>query len=228
MNYNKREIFNMFKNTPLYKGMDFSEEENYKIFSALKNFENDFFCSNGASKLVFIPKDTSKDFVIKIPYSGMYHTIFEDDGRIRESYCRYKKAGNKERPWDYCLTEVLRYKTAVSHGLGRCFARTEYFGAINGYPIYIQEKCDVFRHTNNISHTKKAHNTTLKASGELDFDGFIDIDWLTDFRLYYGSVMLRRFTKFIINNGWEDDLRIDNIGYINNRPVLIDYSSFLD
>ena len=40
--------------------------------------------------------------------------------------------------------------------------------------------------------------------------------------------MLVNFINFIQEKNWDDDLRDENIGYINNRPVLIDYSGFLE
>jgi hypothetical protein len=122
----------------------------------------------------------------------------------------------------------MRYRAAISNGLGRCFARTEFLGSINGYPIYVQEKCAVLSKVGNKTHTKKAQKLTLNQCGDPLFDAFIDINWLTDFRLYYGNKILQHFTQFILDHGWEDDLRPANIGYIDNRPVLVDYASFLE
>ena len=59
-------------------------------------------------------------------------------------------------------------------------------------------------------------------------DVCINIDWLTDFRLKYGEEELIRFSNFIRDCGWDDDLRDDNIGYLSEKPVLIDYSGFME
>ena len=58
----------------------------------------------------------------------------------------------------------------------------------------------------------------------------IPLDWLADFELWYGQEELINFIDFLTHQQyWDDDLRDANIGYDDdNRPVIIDYSSFLD
>ena len=52
-------------------------------------------------------------------------------------------------------------------------------------------------------------------------------DWLLDFYFTYGEDEYIRFMNFIgeMNIG---DLYEQNLGYINNKPVLVDYSDFLE
>ena len=51
--------------------------------------------------------------------------------------------------------------------------------------------------------------------------------WLSDFLDYFGEDIFQKFMKFIDKQNI-GDLHSDNIGYIGNRPVLIDYSGYWD
>ena len=213
MTYNKETIFNLLKDLPL--DGDFYEEKNDLFIEYIKDT---FYYDNGASKFVLIPKDPDADFVIKIPYNGSLHG---DD--FWEEYCWAEN--DADRPWDYCATEVYRFFIAKEHGLAECFAETKFLDFINDYPIYIQERCvPLSTNLDRSKHSLKEKTKTLSLCGEkLDF---INLNWLTDFRLYYGEDIFVDFVNFVSENGWDDDLRSDNIGYINDRPVLIDYSGF--
>jgi hypothetical protein len=229
MIYDREEILNMLSNAPLYEGDIFHEGKNDDFIESMDNtFNDNYYYMYGASKFVIIPKDKKKDYVIKIPYTGSYYNnLSEDEGYIEndeEEYIEYYGAEDSKNFWDYCECEVNRYKITKKVGLSSCFAKTELLGYINNYPIYIQEKCITFKSCkHNHKHTKKEKSITVST-----YDGHCNINknLLTDFRLYYGETKLLKFINFIRDFGWDDDLRNDNIGYIGNRPVLIDYSGF--
>lgn len=236
MTYNKDKLLKMLSIAPLYEGMDFYSEKNDQFFNALgKDFFNHYHFDYGASKLTLIPIDDKKDYVIKIPYTGSY--IFESEEHShsnsssfyysdKEEYWEFSGAVNGDNEWDYCGCEANRFCIAEEEGFSEYFAKTELLGYINNYPIYVQEKCITLsncHHTHNhsLEEREKTSNCCHNYCG-------IDEDWLTDFRLYYGEMALINFINFIYEAGWDDDLRNDNIGYLNNRPVLIDYSGFYD
>lgn len=231
MTYNKKEILDMLSAAPIYGDEEFHEGRNNEFINSLGfDFNNNYNYAFGATKLALIPVSKEKDYVIKIPYtgsynheSGYYSDIYHPG---REDYWAYYAAECEDRPWDYCGGEVYRYAIAESEGLAECFAKTKLLGYINNYPIYIQEKCITFneccfKHRHSIEERRR----TSKCCHNYDE---INEDWLTDFRLYYGEDKLIHFISFLKEFKWDDDLRNDNIGYIGNRPVLIDYSGFLD
>lgn len=233
MTYNKENILKMLSMAPIYEGFEFHEGKNGDFFGSMDNdFCNHYDYAYGATKLVLIPLNEKDDYVIKIPYTGSYYhesgyynsdTIYYPP---RTDYYDYIAADNDERSWDYCASEVKRYLLAEKEGFAECFAKTKLLGYVNNYPIYIQEKCITFSDCKN-KH-KHSEEERLKTSKCCNFYYGINKDWLTDFRLYYGEKFLLKFINFINNMQWDDDLRNENIGYIKNRPVLIDYAGFLD
>ena len=233
MTYNREKILKMLSNAPIYEGIQFHEGRNDEFLIAMDDdFCYDYDYAHGATKLALIPIDEKKDYVIKIPYTGSYNyesSYYDSHNSYhhgREDYWEYYSAEDDKEPWNYCAGEVNRYKIAEESGFSQCFAKTELLGYINGYPIYIQERCITLSNSRGKhSHSKEEKETTSKICGKYCN---IDEDWLTDFRLYYGDDLLFNFINFIKDMAWDDDLRSDNIGYIKNRPVLIDYSGFLD
>ena len=233
MTYNKEKLLKMLSTAPLYEGIVFHEGKNDEFFNSIDNdFCNYYNYAYGATKLALIPLNKNDDYVIKIPYTGSYYYksgYYTSNATYHPSetdYYDFIAADDETRPWDYCAGEAKRYILAEQEGLSKCFAKTELLGYVNNYPIYIQEKCVTF------SDCKKNHlhseEEKLKTSKCCNNYYGINRDWLTDFRLYYGEDILLKFINFIQSMQWDDDLRTENIGYIQNRPVLIDYSGFLD
>ena len=182
----------------------------------------------GATKLVLIAIDG--DYAIKIPYTGSYYQedgFYDSNDYYQEGEYEYEEffgADDDGSPWDYCLNEVLRYSIAEEEGLADCFARTSFLGYVEGYPIYIQEKAKpLCSCREEHRYSEKEKNKTSKICKNANS---IDKNWLTDFRFFYGENMLIHFIKFINEMGWQSDLRDENIGYIGDRPVLIDYADF--
>ena len=234
MVYTKENLLNILQIAPLYENMIFHEGKNYDFMATMgEDFCKSFSYEHGASKFVLIPIEKS-DFVIKIPYTGYYWENEDEDDSNSENYYQigteeyeeYYGANEGERPWDYCATEALRYKIAKENGFEQYFAKTELLGYVNNYPIYIQERCIPLSNCRkDHRYSKKERSITSDLCGKYYN---INEDWLTDFRLYYGNEKLIEFIHFIENNEWDDDLRSENIGYKNGRPILIDYSGFFE
>ena len=231
MTYNREELLKMLSTAPLHEGSDFHEGYNSDFIKAMDDDFLDYYnYAHGATKFVLIPVDTNTDYVIKIPYTGSfnhesgyyYHSYYHYG---REDYWDYTNGDDLERPWDYCANEVHRYKIANENYLSECFAETKLLGFVNNYPIYIQEKGIIYSSCPTHSYSDKEIDKTSRCCN--NYRG-IDRNWLTDFRFYYGEEKLLKFTHFIHENRWDDDLRLENIGYIEDRPVLIDYSGFLE
>jgi len=201
----------------------FTCEDNTSLRNYLVNIKefNAFSLNNGASKCVIIPD--YEDFVIKLPYTGEW---LEAEEEADEDFY-YQTFYDGADGWDYCRTEYYHYEDARAEGLDQYLAPTTCIGYLagTGFPVYVQPKCKIFTHT-SISHSPEERNTTketIKSSGVRKYD--LPIDWLTDFRVIYGESELIRFLSFLEKEEWRD-LRGDNVGYLNGKPVLVDYSDF--
>lgn len=228
--YNKQKILSAFRDVDLFfKDCHFLTEKNLSSFLRYIDtsvFHNGYDFDCGASKLVILPKNAN--FVIKLPLTG----------RIRSGiYTPFTGAISKEENWDYCAVELERYKQAKNTGFEECLAKIYLIGYIGDYPIYLQEKADIFskkfEYNNKIDFDTyvKSNKTAKKLySNKNEYlfsktELFNTPKWITDFYLFYGEDIFLDFMNFIIKNQWED-LHSDNIGYIKNRPVLIDYSDY--
>lgn len=173
----------------------------------------------GATKCVIIPENT--DYVIKIPFTG---TV--DDWYDKDEYHEFEYGEDDDRPWDYCMNEVLRYQRAKEAGMEGFFAETRLIGYKDGFPIYVQEKCVCARadKKRDSKYSLEEKNKTLDLTS---YSG-IDVIWLTDVRMMYGDEVCKEFVDYVDENEWNDDLRASNLGYKDGRPVVIDYSSYME
>lgn len=203
----------------------------------LAHLPDDLDCKwdNGVSKVVFIFPGC--DFVIKIPFMGESEEQEEYDEDYDEYYGTgeyifypFEGADDLESGDDYCLVEELRYNKALEadNGVGeiaQLFAHTQFVDFVNGYPIYRQPLCSIFADVKRYkiySHEKTS--STNDACEQIDCHCF-NAEWLSDVIDYYGQDIFQKFMNFLRE---EDitDLHSANIGYIGDRPVLVDYSSF--
>ena len=178
----------------------------------------------GATKLVIILPDC--DFVIKIPFSGSYQEIYQDrTDDYEEEYVEFENADFETCEWDYCKTEVNRYNLAKNVGIEKYFAKTECIGMVNHYPIYIQQKAEIFADVKDLnSYSEEKKSSTREKCDKEDLWCFNEC-WLSDLLDYCGDKIFSFFMSFIKDNDF-DDLHSSNIGYINGVPVLVDYSGF--
>lgn len=215
----------------LFEACDFDgelTENNFeeKILSHLpKDFKYNY--EYGATKLVFLISDLN--YVIKIPFTGDVEEIYNaDEDGYEDIYCPFECAGESgEAEWDYCKVESERFILAREEDIDAYFAKTERIGFISGHPIYIQERAEVFSEMKNwSSYPEEKRSSTREKCSKENFWCFNEC-WLTDLLEYCGEKTFDKFMSFIKVNHF-DDLHSSNIGYINKRPVLIDYSGFAD
>ena len=184
----------------------------------------------GISKLVIIPENSN--FVIKIPFNGMYHCCWNEDDEDsygEEEFEYYYNACAPDTS-DYCWDEVIKIDKAYSMGFGKFFPETAFLKEKDGHRTYIQEKVRTARYFNpddipedsrkkveSLSrYYKKCNNTWLAAVIEFyGEDYWIDFcDW--DFNIANDMNIL-------------SDMHSDNYGYdMNGRPIILDASGFRD
>lgn len=228
MTYNKEQILNLFDGYNFkinaFGSTVFTEHDNNSLNAFLhhKGYKN-FSIFYGASKCVIVPFD--EDYVIKIPYTGEYLEA-EEDYDVSEVYEAFFGA-EEDEGWDYCLVESIRYSITKAFHLEKFFAETKLLGHTKqNHPIYIQPKCDVF-HTSKLQVTAEEIQVTrtILSSPDSPIPCDFPVAWMTSFRLIYGMDNLIKLTSFIEEYEW-DDFRGENVGFLNGKPVIIDYSNF--
>ena len=135
----------------------------------------------------------------------------------------------KDAPdWNYCNLECAIYEEAVKQGLGAYFAEEGLLGNLScDYPIYYQQRCtplcslELNYYGEEYEIKSKRARTTCEKYNMDCFNPY----WINDFIDAYGEDELRRLNEFIkeMDIG---DLRECNIGYLDNAPILFDYSGF--
>lgn len=171
--------------------------------------------NGGSSKVCFIPYEA--DFVIK----WTYNNSDEDND-------------------DEALKEVDMYNKAVEAGLDMFFPKTELFYVMNGINFIKQEKIDFSANNCSwstseryIAKTKTASDKKVqlmdkcfkKAAPNGRYARDLDSLWAKMALIIYGKRLCKTLCEFVIENKI-NDLHKSNIGYKNNRPIILDFSGF--
>lgn len=218
---------------PLERGMRLTEDtfENF-ITDHDSGIIEDY--THGASKPVVFLKDAN--FVVKIPFTGYIDS--EDSNYYEEDFDNYYNFVNADKDnygecWDYCWTEVKMYQKALAAGVEKYLLKTEKIGEINGYPIYVQEKCVSFFDSPN---DVPSNNEKVASKNNLE-DNNIHAEVLSSVFCFYcyldiinGEDTYESFGKF--NDFAEEylsDIHNGNIGFnVCGKPVILDYSGYYE
>ena len=187
-----------------------------------EKYKKPFDYATGATKGVLIFEQLG--FVIKIPFCRNTEDCYYNSA-YSEYECCYFTGADTDNGWDYCEAEADKYQRAKEEGISMCFAKTEKIGVIDGYPIYMQELASIYRNADyQSSHTEEDSRQVSSICSSNNFYIF-NMEWLSDAFHFYGEKIFHKLLEFIRTVGI-NDLHDGNIGYIGNRPVLVDYSSF--
>ena len=216
--------------------------------------QNGYDIACGVTKLVVIPEGF--DFVVKIPFKCQAHRdnkcwhrtdtlhsflrdygnciVFDDEEDPEDGYFivndplngAYDYVTETDYEYDYCGVEEQLYKEAEAEGLAPLFAKTEFVHRINGYDIYIQEKCEETYGDSGRTYSDKDKESG-KTVEELEDDHYYSefaLCWLIDVYNTYGEEMLIKLLHF--EESWLSDIHYGNYGYRNGKPIILDYSGF--
>lgn len=168
---------------------------------------------DGATKICLVFKDNT-DFIVK----WSYNCDDEDSESVKE--CRI-------------------YACAVEAGLGFLFPKTEIMGGgkWGDVTVVIQDKVDYS--ASDCSYDKKQHyqniaRTVTNRIFQKMEDGFhigscydrdLDRTWGKLVISLYGKRVTKKLCEFIKEYGI-NDLHGSNIGYKNDRPIILDFSGY--
>lgn len=139
-----------------------------------------------------------------------------------------------EDEWDEAAQEAMIYEAAKKQGIERIFLFTTLFYVNQaGIKFYIQEKIDTS--SCGLSYEAKARlkekankkNNKLKVREILHEMKSPPRDDLWTARAYqiYGKKFMQKFAE-LTNTYGINDLHQGNTGYLNNRPVLLDFAGY--
>lgn len=189
---------NITHNTDAWDLSAFTSEAPFKVFS-----------TEGASKLCLVFKD--EDFVIK----------WSNDDRYDES-----------------MKEAELYQKAKEKNLEKFFPETEIFAEINGITFIRQEKISFSCSNLPVHKRRKYHDMTKTGSDKVvskmahEFKAAapryrrnLDNLWAKMALVLYGKKACKALCDFIVENHI-NDLHEDNIGYKNDRPIILDFAGY--
>ena len=167
--------------------------------------------ADGASKMCIILRKA--DFVIKWSTGHDYESGFD------EAY-----------------DEVLIYQRAIKAGLEMFFPKTEVFCTYNGINFIIQEKIDFSTHTipmskeNRYSHKTRTVSPAVVEKMDNCFYQMrrgreLNPLWASMAIILYGKRKCKALCRFIIENDI-NDLHGSNIGYLKDKPIILDFSGY--
>ena len=197
----------------------------YNFMKKLQALDDNFILASGVSKVAIIPKE--KNYVIKIPYYGKYR---KSNGI--KYFDPYFSSISKSS--DYCKSEEIIYNKAKANGLDTFFAEIEQIGKIKSIPIYVQRKAVIFEDVyypeddeeeNLNEHEISIFKTITTKYSDLVEDEYLPLSWMKDFICSYGELAFDKLYNFLSDNNIQD-LHSENIGYICEKPVLVDFSGF--
>lgn len=174
--------------------------------------EPEYRVCDGASKICIVPKYA--DFVIKWSTSCL----------------------SNEEGYDEAYDEVLIYEKAVRAGLEMFFPKTEILCTIGGINFVVQEKID-FSAINTPRNKEdkylyKARTVSPAIIDKIDtcFQSIrrgrsIDTTWASMAIVIYGKRKCKTLCKFVVENGI-NDLHLSNIGYLKDKPIIMDFSGY--
>lgn len=203
-----------------------NENSEALIYDAVANDYEEF--DVGATKIVLIPEH--ENYVVKIPFSHSLCELREWNDELEEyEYKEYYEEficapyGGK---WDYCHSEIQVYQMAQEHNVAQYFLPLQHIGDVDGHPIYVQEKVEMYDYYATKSHSRDDEDSAYNSCQSRNLDMF-NVSWCTDFILTYGIDAFADLDDFFNVIGLTD-LHSGNIGYYHGVPVIVDYAGFYE
>lgn len=196
-----------------------NESFEYELREILDESGEEYDIETGASKGVIVFH--LYDFVFKISFTtpNEYSYSYDNEGSpVGKHYYGYDT--------NYCELETKIYDQACEEGLSEVFAEEYLIGNINGTQVYCQEKATQVGPKYLPAEETRTEEYKHFSESTRYMGTDVSSSWLYDVFKAYGLSFVQNLINFIEDNF--NDCHNGNIGYINNKPVLIDYSGFYD
>lgn len=204
-------LYNLLKNLNIS-----GDEDSYDVSDILVRLDiprSDVRVHSGASKICL--DFVHENFVIKWTCNGS----------------RYEA--------DEALAEVKIYEQAVKQGIQFFFPSTELFATINGINFVLQEKIDFsIDHISYLQEKKYVHQSRTGSdricnkmqkcfdkAGDGSYARQLNKTWAKMALVLYGKKAVKHLCGFVVEHGI-NDLHESNLGYKNDRPIILDFSGY--
>ena len=219
MEYNINDIMPYVKNFNFDRDYFSTMEEDLLISSVDENAP-EFDWEDGASKLVIIPND--KNYVIKIPFNAGCSP--NEDMNDMEYY---------DFSQNYCETEVDLYNKIMDENplFAQFFLPLTRVEEFKEYSVYVQPKCSTYLKSKDdeIKSSYSAESLNKVTFANLDYKSSIPEDWVAGVLEILKDInLVQEFFDFLYKYDIMFDLHRGNIGYCNNRPIILDYAGFYE
>ncbi len=198
------------------------------IKRAITKVDNDAKIFYGISKLVIVSKNIG-NYVIKIPFNGMYIETYDDE---QESSVEWEDYSNADSPtgWNYCDAEWRKYRALKAAHLDCFVSKTYPFITIEGFKCFIQEMAIAKREYEDEREEEFSKKSYDKANRlNYEYDTYIDAEWLALCIDKFGVNKVIKFLKYATTIDEEiiQDLHAGNYGLRpNGTPCILDFASF--
>ena len=116
------------------------------------------------------------------------------------------------------------FEKAKAANVEKVFLKTTYEGDVSDFPIYSQPKVNTFVEDDCVTCSNEELDSTRAKVREKNFNIFSPT-WLFHAFNYYGDDYIFRLLSFIKEEDISD-LHGGNLGWVGDRPVIVDYAGF--
>ncbi len=176
--------------------------------------------------------DSKKSLVRKIKRNNLEGILSMEYGMTK--FCIVPTDANFVIKWstryetDWASREVTLYEKAEDSGLQMFFPKTEIlFISDSGITFVVQEKIDYTLWECECSDKGKriACFKRIKISNQLCEEMEIPSIWIKSAVALYGEHTVQKLSDFL-NKHDINDLYANNVGYKNNKPIIMDFSGY--
>lgn len=171
--------------------------------------------ASGMTKYVIIPDDLN--WVIKLPI------------QVKPEQYRREEFLTKFSAYDYCDLETRNFAYAEEKGINIFFAESYFLSLYKGIRIYIQRKAECDEQEFDDRLKKYASHYVSESCNEDVFDEVVsdyvlNMDESESLEAIFGDVPAELYN--LIEERNVNDLHCRNYGFIDEKPVIIDYSGY--
>lgn len=199
-----------------------SQENLSKLINSLSSLSEDFDTDDAIK--------VSRDLSCNVYWGATrWCFVFPDDDFV------YKIPRFYSVSYDYCAREVHNYNLAKEYRVERILLKIEHVITLeNGISIYKQQKFDFDDYDASRLFIDKIANKCESTTGEIPkksrfhcYDSDINYLWYSRMIQLYGKKFARSFERFS-KAAKVNDLHTANIGWKNDKPIILDYGGFLE
>lgn len=188
-------------------------------------------------------KDNRKEFKKVLKGEISAYTFANDFENIRTTsgatkYCliddnsKYVIKWDKDSSYGDTEHECEMYQKAIEKGIAFLFPQTEVLCRINGYAIVIQEKIDYSysdmngRKRDSLRHQCRTVSPQLIEKVNYNvYASRLPSLWIRALICIYGKKITKLFEEFT-HEQLINDLHGSNVGFLNGKPIVLDFSGY--